>query len=72
MTYDKYKLATPPDDGYCLADDPVICELCGEPCEDFRLEPVTASLSIIVCRECFESDPVEYQDILEYFKTKQL
>lgn len=47
-------------------EESTICDLCGEPCENLHLEPITSTLSIIVCQECYNGDPVEYQSILDY------
>jgi hypothetical protein len=55
-------------------DDPkLVCELCDCDCtDDFEVEHITAPLSIIVCRECFDQDPVEYQSVIEHIRYKQL
>ena len=47
------------------------CDLCGNDCTDnFKLVDITASLSICVCQECDNQDPVEYITVIEYLTLK--
>jgi hypothetical protein len=49
----------------------IICDLCGNDCtDDFKMQDITASLSICVCPDCYNQDQVEYLSALEFINLK--